>query len=159
MYNKYLLDLNKKNLERAKDAGFSFEFVENIENTMKNLESSIVIDTIFVRQEGQKHYEKGNYFEAMRCFEALALDGDVGSQALLAHMYLSGEGVPVDQVKAFSWYKAAAEQGLSFAQYVLGVLYYNGNGTQRNVQEGIKWMKKAAEQGHEGAIETLKEIS
>lgn len=156
MYTKYMLAKLKEDLEWLKEDGD--ELIKAIEEDIKHLEANLQVALIFVRQEGQQHKKEGNYSEAMKCFEVLALDGDALSQALLAEMYYQGKGVPVDYAKAFSWYIASAEQGVSFAQCNLGIMYYNGEGTQEDIQEGVKWIKKAAEQGHVGAKEILDKI-
>jgi hypothetical protein len=76
-----------------------------------------------------------------------AEQGDASSQAVLAHMYLKGEGVPQDYTEAAKWYRKAGEQGVASAQAVLGHLYRTGEGVPQDYAEAFVWDRRAAEQG------------
>ncbi|RHZ45833.1 hypothetical protein Glove_646g5 [Diversispora epigaea] len=45
-----------------------------------------------------------------------------------------GHGIDIDQVKAFEWYKKAAENDSADGQYVLGLCFYEGFGTKLNIK-------------------------
>jgi TPR repeat protein len=66
-------------------------------------------------------------------------------------MYENGEGVPQDYAQAVTWYRRAAEQGVSEAQTNLGVMYENGEGVPQDYAQAVTWYKRAADQGHAGA--------
>lgn len=67
----------------------------------------------------------------------------------LAKKYDGGEdGFPQDHVKAFEWYKKAAEQGHAEAQAQLGYMYEVGRGVSIDSDKSFEWRRKAAEQGN-----------
>lgn len=53
----------------------------------------------------------------------------------------------VNNKKAFSFYKRAAELGDAPAQCNLAVGYLEGLGTKQDLSKGIEWMRKAARKG------------
>ena len=66
-------------------------------------------------------------------------------------MYDIGSGVPENDAEAVSWYRLAAEQGLSAAQLNLGYSYANGEGVQQNNVRAYVWWSAGAAQGDENA--------
>lgn len=60
---------------------------------------------------------------------------------------ISGEGVEKDEIKAFQWYKKAADQGNAKAQYSLGWCYQFSSVVEKDEKEAVKLYKMAAEQG------------
>ena len=62
-------------------------------------------------------------------------------------MYDEGAGVPQDSTEAASWYRRAAEQGLTVAQYNLGSCYLRGSGVTQDDQKARQWYASAADQG------------
>lgn len=78
------------------------------------------------------------------------------SQFYLAYYYFHGiEGVRVDKVQAFSYYKSSAEAGYAAAMNQLGVCYEGGYGCSKNLDEAAKWYKKAADLGNYMAMSNL----
>jgi hypothetical protein len=63
----------------------------------------------------------GDFQKAFRLWKPLAEQGNAGAQYNLGVMCANGEGVPMDDAKAVSWYRKATEQGVANAQYNLGV--------------------------------------
>lgn len=53
-----------------------------------------------------------------------------------------------DLLKAFTWYREVALQGLVEAQLRLGEMFYLGEGVPQDSEEAERWYKKAAEQGN-----------
>ncbi|CAG8546332.1 4479_t:CDS:2 [Diversispora eburnea] len=51
----------------------------------------------------------------------------------------------MDRVKAFEWYKKAAESGDIYGQYVVGKNFYEEYGTKKDIINSIYWLKKAKE--------------
>ncbi len=101
------------------------------------------------------------YNEALDLLELAAIQGHTLSQVLVAKACLTGEwGVKRNNLKAFKYYKMAAEQGNADAQTELGVMYAIGQdlGVEQNINKSVKWLEKAAKQGHVKAEEFLTEI-
>jgi hypothetical protein len=69
------------------------------------------------------------------------------AQSNLGLMYLTGDGVPKDGLKAERWLRRAAEEGVSIAQNNLGLLHAMGNGVKQDSVEAARWFRRAAEQG------------
>ena len=90
--------------------------------------------------------------------ESRANDGDVKYQYYTAKAYERGDVVLKDPMKAFRWYKKAAEQGYKYAQYQLGLKYINGKGStlcsllgsciKRSFKKAAYWIKLADQNGH-----------
>lgn len=80
--------------------------------------------------------------------EAKAEKGDVAAQLELAKIYASGlKGVPVDQEKAFGWYKKAAEAGNLEAIKEVAQRLSDGNGVKTDYESMKYWWRKGADQG------------
>lgn len=62
------------------------------------------------RQDGLRHYQAGDYEEALRAFRRGARFGDKPSQSMIAQMYWNGQGVDVDRATAYAWMDLAAER-------------------------------------------------
>ena len=77
---------------------------------------------------------------------ALAQQGDVVAQLILAGNYNFGQGVPQDYVEAVLWFRLAADQGYALAQLNLGTSYANGQGVPQDHVEAHMWFNLAAAQ-------------
>jgi TPR repeat protein len=98
-------------------------------------------------EAGLKSYKDKNYSAAAPLLTRAAAQGSAQAQALLAWMYLHGEGVAQDPARASIWLRKAAAQGNAGAQHNLGQLYANGTGVNRDLKEALTWFNKAAAQG------------
>ncbi|ALH94376.1 tetratricopeptide repeat protein [Acinetobacter equi] len=76
-----------------------------------------------------------------------AQTGQAGAQFYLATKYQQGKDVPQDLRKAFTLYKAAADQGLSSAQLNVGRMLADGIGTNKDEVLARKYFEKAASHG------------
>ena len=76
----------------------------------------------------------------------LAIQGNADAQAELAMMYRSGINTNKDNLKAFQWYKKAAEQGQAIAQNNLAVMYATGEGVKQDYEQSFQWYGMAASQ-------------
>jgi len=122
---------------------------------------------------------------ALAQLTTLADKGHAEAQFNLGMIYYGGFGVPKDPVQAVSWYRKAAEQGLSVAldslvtaagkgdraaltqlttmaekgnaeaQEYLGDIYTLGSGVPTDFVQGAAWYRKAAEKGLPGAQYSL----
>ena len=117
--------------------------------------------------------------ETVRKFLPAAKRGDVNAQIALGEYYekrFDGESVYVMLMtekdykerekmirdlaktfglKAFRWYRKAAEQGSAKAQFKVGDYYTGGGGWVVDILPKIKWYLKAAEQGYTPAMVEL----
>lgn len=73
---------------------------------------------------------------------------DPGQQTWIGQMYLRGERVARDPIKANEWFRKAAEQGYPLAQTYLGMSYLKGRGVEQDTQQALVWLTKAADQGN-----------
>ena len=98
-------------------------------------------------QKGSEAYLRGDYTAALREWRPLAEQGHLDAQSGLGVMYLEGQGVASDPVKAAKWLKSSASEGNASAQSLLADMYLQGNGVSRNIAEAAKWRQRAADQG------------
>ncbi len=61
--------------------------------------------------------------------------------------YYTGNGVPVDYVKAKACFEQADSQGEMKAARYLGLMYENGDGVTKNYKTAVQWYRKAADEG------------
>jgi TPR repeat protein len=73
--------------------------------------------------------------------------GDVMAQVRLGVIYLTGDGVPKDDVEAVKWLRMAANQDNPVAERYLAEMYFKGRGVPADNEEAAKWLRMAAEQG------------
>jgi TPR repeat protein len=97
------------------------------------------------------------YEEAFDCFErGIQLNPNhPGLQLWLGILLHQGLGVQQDYVEGATWYRKAAEQGLSAAQYNLGDAHSSGKGVTQDHAQAAFWYCKAAEQGSAAAQYSL----
>lgn len=70
----------------------------------------------------------------------------------LGKFFYFGDKVKKDYIKAFKYFKIAADMGNAEAQYYTGLCYYSGNGTSINFNEAYKYFKKSADSGNTEAL-------
>jgi TPR repeat protein len=128
--------------------------------------------------KGWDAYNSGDYETALKEFKPLAEQGHGEAQFNLGLMYNNGQGVILDHVTAFKWFKLAAEHNkavkqegaesvvkayealhkymqvtyINHAMYNLGAMYNNGDGVIQDFVRAYMWMNIAASQGHENAV-------
>eukprot|EP00956_Cyclotella_meneghiniana_P036642 scaffold128261_cov23-Cyclotella_meneghiniana.AAC.1 len=64
--------------------------------------------------------------------------------AVLAGFHLEGQGLPVDQSKAFELLQRASELGCAGAHFNLGILYQHGKGTEIDKKRAVHHYQIAA---------------
>lgn len=90
----------------------------------------------------------------------LAADQGHGrAQALLAHCYVTGNGVEKDDEKAIDYYQRSAQQGYVVAETALGVYYLIGDHVQQNTPLALHWLGRAARHGSTEAMIKLAELN
>lgn len=92
-------------------------------------------------------YEAGDFHTAFEQFTQLALNENNDAQYNLAFMYLDGQGIPQDDVKAAYWFEQAAKAGHASAQDTLGYMYLNGRGLEKDRVLAFVWYSLAADNG------------
>ena len=101
-------------------------------------------------------HRKGDYGTALTLFRQLAQKGDAGAQYNLGgYMYITGQGVVLDNVEAAKWFRLAATKGLARAQLIYGLMCASGERLPQDYTEAAKWFRLAAEQGEAGAQYSL----
>ena len=99
-------------------------------------------------QKGMSAYERGDFTEALKEWQTLAEEGNAAAQANLGSLYISGKGVPADDLEAAKWFTKAAFQSSVIAQLSLGYMHEKGLvGGTPNHSEATRWFRAAAKQG------------
>ena len=112
-----------------------------------------VCSSACVQAQGQDAHSPAA--QALADLRATAEAGDASAQFILGGMYVTGVGVPQDDVEAVAWYRRAAEQGHARAQYNLGAMYAEGLGVPPDAAVAVAWYRRAAEQGDATAQNNL----
>lgn len=73
-------------------------------------------------------YKEGKFEEVAKNLKPLSEGGHHGAEELMGIMYRLGQGVKVDQLKAFDLLSKAAEANRPLAQHHMGTMYYTGEG-------------------------------
>jgi TPR repeat protein len=118
-----------------------------------------LLGTVYQQDEpnyGKTKYRK-NLSQSTSWFVKAANLGDPQAAACLARIHESGNGVPVDIVKAFSWYQKSAENRSAESMLKLSELYQSGKGVAKNGETAQLWRRKADALGVNGATVHLKE--
>ncbi len=76
----------------------------------------------------------------------------------LGFMYESGWGVKKDYIKAYQWYRRAAQQGHAKSQFNLGLLYQAGLGVPKNEALANYWIQSAADNDDPRAKQFLRSL-
>lgn len=90
-----------------------------------------------------KNSENYNLEFAVKLFTEAANGGITVAKYKLGKMFLSGDGVEKDIVKAVEWLKQAAMEENAFAEYALGRLYLQGNEIEKDTITAEKYLLKS----------------
>jgi TPR repeat protein len=88
-----------------------------------------------------------------------AWQGSTQGQYLIANMYLKGEAVEANAVKAFRWFNVAAHGGYRPAQLQIGLMYEQGNGILPSFPKAYAWQKLASNDLYENIDQKLHELA
>ena len=83
--------------------------------------------------------------------------GSIAAQHMMGYSYLHGFEVPKDDMKAFEYFRSAAEE-YDEAQYEVAMRYIRAEGTPRNYGNAVRYLSKSAHQGNVKAMMTLGNI-
>lgn len=84
-----------------------------------------------------------------------AYNGNDPARIKIGHMYLSGEELEKDEVKAAQWFEVAALNGNPEAQIQIAFMYASGTGVTQSRPQAVAWLGKAANQNHAKALDLL----
>jgi TPR repeat protein len=77
-------------------------------------------------------------------------------QLMMGYLCEAGlAGEPSDDVKAFNWYKLAAEQNHPEALNTVGKCYFNGDGVQQDKRQAFEYFKRSADLKYSDALVNL----
>lgn len=80
---------------------------------------------------------------------------DTNSLLTLGLIYRNGNGVEIDEKKAFDYLKKAADGGNQIGQYLVGTIYEEGDGVPQDYDKARMYYTMAAEQNDEDALYKL----
>lgn len=107
----------------------------------------------------EAHYEAENMSDAINILEALSEKGMPEATRKLAFIYLTGDGIESDEIKAQGLYEKSIDQlkflsvkGNGIASILLGKIYQYGNKTEVNFEEAIQFFTTAIVQGNSEAM-------
>lgn len=95
--------------------------------------------------ENDIHHDRVN---GLKMYEKSAKLGYPKAQEQMGYIYLTGQTVAPDTLKAISWYKLAAQHNLTDVMYLLGKLYINGKGIERDGDKAFEYFKESADSGY-----------
>ena len=98
-----------------------------------------------------KNGENYNPEFAVKLFTEAANGGITVAKYKLGKVFLNGDGVEKDIVKAVEWLKQAALEENEFAEYALGRLYLKGVEVEKNAVVAEEYLLKAAKHGNKYA--------
>ena len=101
-----------------------------------------------IADEAEKNKD---YAKAIEYYSKAVEKNHIKAMNYLASMYLEGNGVKKDEVKAFELFQKAADLGNAVAMYNIGYFYSSMN----NFEQAVYWFKKATEHGDSKAINRL----
>ncbi|MEO0497127.1 MAG: tetratricopeptide repeat protein [Pseudomonadota bacterium] len=93
-------------------------------------------------------YQRGYYLTALQLALPRAQVGDPAAQTLIAELYASGLGVPLNVDEALSWYRLAAQAGERSAQFALAMYYLDGVAVDKDPARARDLLERAANQDH-----------
>jgi uncharacterized protein len=101
-----------------------------------------------------KSASKNDHEKAFEIWQELA-EKYIRSAFYLGVCYDNGFGTKKDLMKAFEWYKTAADEGHKEAMYNLYLMYRDGKGVKKNNKLALKHLNAAAEKKDAAALGDL----
>ena len=118
-------------------------------------DNSLESDADKLYKIGSNFYELKNYKTAIPFLEQAVAKGSIKALNELAQCYHNGEGVEIDNKKAFKLYEKSANEGNEIGQNNLGAFYHQGVGVKKDHIKALHWTQKSAEQGYAPAQNNL----
>lgn len=108
----------------------------------------ILKDDVFREKVQDIEEVKDNFTSEYARYKYMAEDEIVYAQNVFGLMHEEGIGTDKDKLKAFSWYKIAANKGLAKAEFNLALCYKMAKGCKVDYTKSIELFEKSAMQGH-----------
>ena len=99
--------------------------------------------------------QQQRYGEAARWLRKASDKSIFAATGMLGWLYLSGNGVEQDIVRAEKLIRRAAEAKTSTAQFLLGAMYLEGRGVPQDCALARDWLERSAKQDNARAINLL----
>lgn len=93
-------------------------------------------------------FQRGYYLTALELALPRAQVGDPAAQTLIAELYASGLGVPLNVEEAINWYRLAAQAGDRSSQFALAMYYLDGVAVEKDRERAAELLRQASMQGH-----------
>ncbi len=106
-------------------------------------------------EKAEEYYKKNEYEKMIPYYEKAADLGHLQSMHCLGYSYRNGEGVKVNNEKAYYWYSMAADKGYVKSIYAKGYCLLYGEGVGQDTQKGLELIKLAAQKNHPLALYKL----
>lgn len=98
--------------------------------------------------EALKAYKQQDYQKAFALWSNEATNQNDQAMANLGIMYLKGEGLAKDFLKAKEWFEKAIEYENDSAYYNLALMYQSSIGVDEDMPKALEFFEKAAQKGH-----------
>jgi tetratricopeptide (TPR) repeat protein len=103
-------------------------------------------------KKGNEHYARRALGEAVHCWnEAASVFHHPEAYVALGKCFDFGEGVKIDQPKAFSFYKQGAKLGSAAGMYNLGMSLRTAAGVEKDDKKAMEYLRRAHKKGHPNA--------
>ena len=143
-YKIHKSDPEIDNYKETNEAGIVC--IEDNDNSVPGYDNRNQINSIYqVEDVNQEAYIR----------EHLSAEFDIEAMYDLAIRYREGDRIEKNDIEAYRFFKAAAEQGHNAAMCELGECYENGIGTEKDQSKAFKCYKMAAEAGNTAAMNNL----
>jgi len=104
---------------------------------------------------GYCHYLDDDIENALRYYKQAELLENAEASYYMGVLYFSGEGVPENHEKAFSYYQLSAARGFPEAMHMLAWCCERGVGTEKDIPRAMELWNKASAHGVKEAKEAL----
>ncbi|MEA3288666.1 MAG: NifU family protein [Campylobacterota bacterium] len=102
-------------------------------------------------REALKAYRAKDYDTALTLWKKEAELKSDQAMANLGLMYLKGEGVEKDFIKAKEWFEKGSEFGNDSANYNLALMYQSAIGIEEDNDKAVFYFREAVKKNHQGA--------
>jgi serine/threonine protein kinase len=99
---------------------------------------------------------KPNFDESVRLFSQAKELGFLDAQGNLGVLYIYGQGIPKDEMKAVALFRDGAEKGNPLCMYFYAMCFDGGVGIEKDPESARSWYVRAAQGGNRTAIDWCK---
>lgn len=116
------------------------------------------INLLCIKDEPDYYEEDNTPSKRFESILKMAEQGKRESMNNLGMAYYRGEGVEIDDDKAFYWFLKSAEAGCKTAQNNVGACYISGDGCEKDPHKALEWFYKCAEGGYANGESSVAEV-